>query len=1353
MKNYYTVLLFLFFGSSLLLDAQINQALFHKDEPQQILPGTDAKATFIKNGNYLAESSLKNYNRYYGDSLLGFDEVAIKAELLSHNVFGKEYLGYITLKKRQYIDQKYGIGSVALPKNPNAAIGAKRIVGVGGNTIANIPCVNEDFETTPTGSYTAGNSVSGWAISSRTIGVCHASNSFTAGSPEFSVMATPIANALPSGTVFQGATLGNSPLGGTNVIRMNDLQPDYLQTKISQTFPVTTSNSLFQFAYAGLWNDGGHLCCEQPSFQLLMYNCVGDTLACISLSLNAYGSGCPTGLNTYSFINVAYSGSWAWTSWQVRGIDLTPFIGSCVTIEVINNDCIYGGHAGSVYFDALCGSALTSLGFQNNGNNVGVPVGFCANSTQAQITAPSGYTNYQWYAGNPPTPVTAFGLGGNTQVLTINNPVVNDTYTVQLVTASGCTFTTVDTLKYSSVSIVGLRTAPTCSNGSSGSATVQGNGSGTGYTYVWSGPNTSTAVVGTASVATGLSAGIYSVTVAGTGTLSCGSALATVTIGIGPPQITSVAKAYCGSEAYLTVTGTNVQWYNDTTLIPANQGGTASSYTVNSPANGQIYWVTFNAQGCKDSLDFQLIQTSPGSLTVTNVAYSCQGQANATANIVLTPGNNVPSGQNSYSVFSAPAPPAVSYSSSVNPTSANIYVPTNMASGNYTVLASDGACQYNATFTVSDYVYDYTVSPVTSTLCFGNGILASVSFSSPPAPGQYSYKWSPSTYLTGGVASTTNISVTIAPVAPTNSILTTIYSVTVLPSAANCPITKTISVTAIDLSPPVFVIPNFCNNSSSKTITAVPTGGTFSTTTGNWLGSTGIITPSLASIGTNTFAYSISLGTCAASSNGSFSVSQFNSAALTNSLLNLCNSNICTDLMTVVQSTTSGIWSGPAVYTNSFCPGNLALGSYTLTYQTSSTPIATVCPDIQSLLIISGQSPSPVIVPQGSICTNTSPFTMTVSPTGGSWSSTLPSLITSNGLVDPANAPIGNTFLSYSVAAGACVGTSTTMINVSQFHSAALSSSLLDLCISSSSFSLMSLVLDSSGTWSGPNVINSMFTPPSAAGTSTLYYNTYSMPNASLCPDFRQLTILYGHPLTPTIVPIATQCNINSPLQLTVTPSSGYFSVRPYLTAGGLLTPSLCAVGNNTVLYTVGTSTCNAKDQILVAVEAFVPSTITGSVSGQCSTNGPINLMTLVQYTTGTWTIWNGPTLISAVFNPATSGIGNFTLFYKTSSIPSGLCPETSSMFISVSRCTGLEELTFSQSLHIYPNPASKEVFIESDALIKVMLYDELGKILLEAPVAGGSYVLDLSLFNSGVYFIKAISSTSQVFSKVIKMN
>src|SRR4051812_20663627 len=143
-------------------------------------PTEEAKSNYVTNQDYLSSSTLKDYRSFYGDSLKGFDEAAIKAKLLGQNVYGQEYLGYIARLKREFVNQKYKIGPAFAPPAPQVAplppppVQNGKSLG-GGGQINAAPCVNEDFEATAVGYYTGtsqATAVAGWTISGAYVTSC-----------------------------------------------------------------------------------------------------------------------------------------------------------------------------------------------------------------------------------------------------------------------------------------------------------------------------------------------------------------------------------------------------------------------------------------------------------------------------------------------------------------------------------------------------------------------------------------------------------------------------------------------------------------------------------------------------------------------------------------------------------------------------------------------------------------------------------------------------------------------------------------------------------------------------------------------------------------------------------------------------------------------------------------------------------------------------------------------------------------------------------------------------------------------------------------------------------------------------
>lgn len=1456
MKKLFKAALFLSLTINLSVSAQTNKSVGNNSNTQtQGEVVTDVKKGFVENQDYLnSASSFKNYVHFYADSLKGFDENTLKAQLLGRGFYGAEFMYVMNTQKREFINQKYKIGSYAAP-DPSSF--GNKPPGSGTNSVLVAPCVNEDFESTPVGVYNTGLAVTGWTIGSGNNGfpnggACVTPNYGANGSPEFSVVATPVL-----GVQYLG-TLPHSPLGGTRVIRMGNTNPGVLINQIRQTFPVTSANTLFQFAYAGSWDGSGHACCDQPFFKVDLYNCAGVPLPCSSISLTPSGSGCTSGVPGYT---VDPTTMVSWTNWVVKYIDLTPYIGSCVTIKVTSGDCNGGAHHGSCFFDSKCGGNLVGSGLGGNGGPVGGPVSFCFGSNVASIVAPLGYATYQWTG---PAAVQYTPTLANAPTITVSPVSAGQVFTVTMVSASGCTFTAIDTIKVSSVYINGIATGSTCPGGASGAATVFASGSSSQITYTYTSISNPTLnlTASTASVINNLPPGSYSIAVQGGGG-SCGTATSTFVIGTSPPNLFQFTKPFCGTQAYLTtVGGTNFQWYNNLTPIPAPLG-TAPNYTVNNPLNGAVYWLSYTTpQGCKDSVKYTLQSTPPGAVSVPSIGVICPAASNGTAAVVITPAANAPTGLNSYQVFSTSGPV---YSVNLTPTGSNTFVPTGLAGGTYSVVAFDGSCKYSTTFTVTPYTFTYNIAPLTPTICQGNnvttsvnlvnqivgtpcsntgvgpacgnpnmatignsssvgqqwsfpqpyskyyyshrtqilyraseltaagvmpGYLTSLSFNcsavnginnipgytikikcttasvvttmdnvgltqvynnpnytpvtgwnqhnfatpyfwdgtsnilvdlcqnpanwqfigatcfytpttynstvfnygfnmtsicgtagfaglSPNRPNSkfgncptttanmFTFAWSPPTFLSNTTQTTSIVTPTTAP----GTVSTINYSVVVTPTFVNCPITNTFAVTVVNpVTPTITPINEFCTNAAPITISVNPTGGTFTTSVPSLPINlnTGVITPSLASVGTNTFMYAVGVGTCVATNTGSFNVSQFNTANLTGAVAHLCVTSPAVNLNAIVQSTVNGIWSGTGVVGSfSFNPIGLATNIYPITYNTTSAPNATLCPDVRTITVSVLNPPAPVIVPAGPICNNAPNFVLGVAPNNGTWTATAYNNIA--GTFSPALAAIGVNTVQYVIGTNTCNVQDTKTISVEAYVPAIITGSIADQCNTNPPINLIPITTNNLGVWSGSGITGTLFNPAtSGVGSIVIAYNTSSSPSG-LCPAQATLAVNVFSLAAPGITKIGPFCNVNAPVQLQVSPLGGVFSGvnNGATTPTGGFSPSSAIIGDNLINYTVTSGPCIAYATTTVTIEQFVSADFAKYAGPYCRNDAPINLNSIVQNPGG---LWNGPGVVGSIFTPANANIGNNNVItYLTHSMPTAsLCPDTSAIRIQV---------------------------------------------------------------------------------------
>jgi len=1258
------------------------------------------KANFIESKQYLkSSSSFKNYVQFYADSLEGFDEIGTTQLLMESKFIGEEFTYVMNQAKRNFINDKYKIGVNALP--PETGSEGYKPAGPGnggGNSTYVAPCVNEGFESTPVGQYNTAFAVNGWTVGSSNNGwpnggACQTPGNMANGSPEFSIVATPIA-----GVPFIG-NLPNSPLGGNRVAKLNNTSPGVLITQLRQTFPVTNANSLFQFAYAGSWDGSGHACCDQPFFKVDILNCLGQPLPCSSVSLTPSGSGCQSGVPGYTVTSGI-----SWTNWVVKYIDLTPYIGSCVTIKVTNGDCNGGAHHGSAYFDAKCGGNLVGSGLGGNAGNIAGPVSFCAGANAANIVAPLGYATYSWTG---PPGVTYTPALANAPSITVAPVTVGQVFTVTMVSAAGCTFTAKDTIKYSNVYISQINTSSTCPGGASGTASVTASGSSAGYTFSYTSITTPSMNLSaaTTSVINNLPPGIYSVTVQGGGG-TCGTASYSFQIGVSPPNYFTQPFPFCGNQAFLTTPGgTNFQWYNNLMPIPA-PAGTASGYTVSPAFNNQVYYLSYTTpQGCKDSIKYTLQQAVPGSVSVPSVGLICTGATNGTAAVVISPAANTPTGLSQFNVFSTGT--TTPYSATLSPSPSYTFFPNNLGAGTYSVSAFDGACQYGTTFTVAPYVFNFTVTPLTATICQGSSTTHSIDFGMAitgtpcstigvgpacpnpaviqigtqtsqngtttwPAPygnwyknarHQMLFRASELTAMGIGQGYLTSLAFNVIAINGTTfyngyTIKLKCTSVTALSGAFdNAGLSTVFSANHVvtvgwnthNFTTPYYwdgvsnllvdicynMSPNYTQNCISPRMTT-----TFASCRlwySDW--AVACMTTSFP-FQTTTLRPLARFGNCSAPNPNAFTYTWTPS----------------TFLSTTNQQTT--------VVTPTTAPGTVSTYNYSVTL----TPTVVNCPVTNTFAPTVVNPVTPTITPINDFCTNGVPVTITVTPTGGTFTSAISgaAINATTGIITPSLAAIGTNTFMYSVGVGSCTASNSASFQVSQFNSAALTSSISPMCVTSPVVDLNSIVQSTvNGVWAGTNVSgNYSFTPAGlSTNTYTLTYNTTSNPNPTVCPDASTMVVSVLNPPTPTITAIGPYCNTMGNVQVTVTPNTGTWTPVAYQSSVGVFSPSIAAIGSNTMQYVIGTNTCNTQATTTVNVEAFVPAVITGSISDKCNTASQVNLLPLTTNNLGSWT---GPGINGFVFDPATSGTGNLTLTYTTNSTPVGLCPDQATLAVNV---------------------------------------------------------------------------------------
>jgi len=513
----------------------------------------------------------KEYKKLFlnaSDSLKGFDESYYKSMALSEGFSGKEMFAYLYRKARNYVNQKYNIVSSNTSNSKQ----------VGNYNVMTAACNNEDFEL--------GNG-SGWTLyhESWTSGPC-AANSFISGASEFWVLATPIADPQ-----FPGG-IPNSPLGGNFVAKLNDVNPTGASTMIRKTFSVNSNNALFQFAWAACFDGSGHYCCDNPFLKIRVLDCNNNVLSCPQISIVASGPYCSSGMPGFT----TNSNGFMIKNWTVQSLDLTSFIGSCITIEVFVGDCTGGAHHGYAYFDAVCSPIYISV------NNVQYPVSsstvFACGTSNATLSAPPGLAPYNWN-GPPGSGITNYP----NQTFTTNT---SGTYTLTLNPGGGCSpITRTVNLQFVPVPSAGFTTNNSCqnftiTNTGSGPPAIQsysflGTGSPANFTTTAGSSAVSFTSAGTYTILQNMSNGFcssdYSLVIIVPGSLTANFSVNNVCMNA-PVNFTDLSTFYANNQYYWDFqnNGTwdsNVQ--NPSFLYPA-----AGNYTVKLKVT--------NPSGCMDSI-------------------------------------------------------------------------------------------------------------------------------------------------------------------------------------------------------------------------------------------------------------------------------------------------------------------------------------------------------------------------------------------------------------------------------------------------------------------------------------------------------------------------------------------------------------------------------------------------------------------------------------------------------------------------------------------------------------------------------------------------------------------------------
>lgn len=878
---------------------------------------------------------------------------------------------------------------------------------------------------------------------------------------------------------------------GANSVRLGDgAVAGNGGSMLTQKFAVTSSNALFTYYYAVVitdaynpvyyqaadgsdsvdasgnfvvmpnWNNTGdsilrHLSEEQPFFKVELFDNGGNPLACGNY-LVVGGEGIP-GFTQIGTSSVYYK------NWTPVFIDLTPFIGSNVTVRFTVADCSLGAHYCYAYLDAVC-EPMVIIG----------PTNICPNGT-GTLTSPLGGSAYSWSdLANPGTEI------GTTQSISVSPTAATTTYQCIVTSVTGCSTTLTFTVNLYPVTTL-TATNDTICNGQAGTIVATGSPTGAGNSFSWSPSGVATASLTQSPTATTTYTCTY-VDPNGCSTTGTG----TIVVNPLPVAPTTAPVVYCQNDVAVSLTATptagcTLNWYGTNAT-----GGTASSTAptpITTAAGTTTYYVSqTTVQGCEGPRAPLTVTVNALPVITVNSPTICP---NATAVLTATGGTT--------------------YEWDGNPAlTANPYTVTPTATTTYTVVGTTSGCSNTATATVT-VSNILAVSVNSPTICNGGTALLTAS-------GATTYEWDGNPALTANPYSVT----------PTT---TTTYTVEGTTNGCTGTATATVTVNPVPTTTAGSNSPICAGTALNLTATTSSVAGATYSWTGPNSFTSALQNPTIASSTTAaTGVYTVTVTAAGCSSTSTVNVT-VNAIPTTTASSNSPICDGATINLTATNSTVAGStysWTGPNAFTSALQNPSILAATMTASGAYTVTVLANGCSSTSTTNVVVNPIPTTTAGSNSPICNGaTLSLTATASGVAGStYSWTGPNAFTSavqNPSITSVTTAASGSYI-VTVSANGCTSTSTVVVVVNQTPSTVAGSTPVCQGSDLSLTATASGVVGSTYSWTGPNGFTSLLQNPTVTAAPLTASGIYTVTvTAAGCSSNSTVNAVVNAPITPAI--------------------------------------------------------------------------------------------------------------------------------------------------------------------------------------------------------------------------------------------
>jgi gliding motility-associated-like protein len=850
-----------------------------------------------------------------------------------------------------------------------------------------------------------------------------------------------------------------SPGFGIHSARIGDLTNGKGGSTLEQKYTVSASNALFTYSYAVVienalgttplksilhplldsinaagnayvilqnYNNTGdsitsHIPEQQPFFKIDLYDCTGVPIACGQYLVTG-------GPNVPGFTKVTGT-EYYYKNWTNVFIDLTPYIGTCVSIKYTTADCALGGHMCYAYVDASCGPI-----------EITGPVNICPGGS-GTLVAPDGGASYSWTINGVPAVIL-----GTSKTLVVSPVTASTTYKCVIISVTGCS----TTLSFT----VNLYTAPTVTSTSDivcagGSATLTATGLVAGGTYSWSPTGTSSSTLTQSPAATTTYTVTYTdinlCTATGTGviTVIAGSA---ITAGSNSPIC-------IGTSLNLTSTfvpGGIYSWTGPNGFTSTIQNPSISA--ASASASGE-YMVTITVAGCSATGTVN-VTINPAPITV------------ASANTPICEGVNLNLAASAAtgSTYSWTGPNGF-ISAVQNPI---ITAATVSSSGSYTVTVSTAGCSSTSSVLVAVIPAPVATAGSNSPICAGTPLNLTAT-----AVSGATYSWTGPNGFTSAIQ---NPSISAATAAASGA-----YTVTL--SVSGCSVTSVVSAT-VNPGPITVASANtpICEGVNLNLAASTAAGATYS-----WTGPNGFISalqnPIItAATASSSGSYTVTVASTGCSSTSSVEVVVSPIPLTVAGAVPICSGSTL-NLTSTASAGSTYSWTGPNGFSSTLQNPSIPAATITAAGVYTVTVTASSCASSSTVNAVINVPVLPIFPPVASICEGAiAPVLMTTSSNGytGSW------------LPFPVSTSItGPSTYNFTPNSGQCVLPTSAVITINALP--VITAAVSPICLGSDLNLTSTSSAGSTYSWTGPNGFSSTLQNPTIAAATLAASGLYTV--------------------------------------------------------------------------------------------------------------------------------------------------------------------------------------------------------------------------------------------------------------------